>query len=565
MSVVSKYILLASVLVTGCSGQKTSNSICSAPNSILDAQKTSSSTWSSASAGLLLSTHYIAASPLWDSEQRLSKCNTKLELLDLEKGKVRLWSAAHCIRPLLLTSLKLAVRNEDSALGGFNIWELSHPMLEHAKTMRTAYNDLLPATQQNMRDRLVAAFDRSSMWVKDESSVLEPRTSCENLRWQTPADSMHALCFSIHDLSFLDIELPEPRSTKSRNLLQSLEPAGAAPAAQLIAEQRSIFMRRINLLAQTEWITSQEQNMTNYMKNPQVIIPSTDRIFGVVARLQKLVFDLPHPEESSFMTPVDVVTQDKPAGQNETLKVVSSGTYTSPRLSAPLNDVGVSCVRSLRKLNESGEVVTLSELEYRPHEYCPGGANPQPGHVWYREHQWARMIADLTVGAAQDYSSTVSSQLISDGALGDWKSRLSVVSNFSVDDKIDFFREESQQVSPFLNPLRIPAPALSEQLYGWQQFSSTGAFVLAMKKENAAVRFLKGDSGALLLLDGVPIAALHSVDGEETSGGASILPLPTISAEDDDEPVTTSSRATGTRQTVGAAGGKNAGVSCLMK
>lgn len=562
MSKVSRYMLLASLLFVGCSGQNTSNSICSMPNSILNAQKMSSSTGSRASAGLLLSTHYSAASPLWDAEQRLSKCNTKLELLDLEKGKVRLWSAAHCVRPLLLTSLKLAVRNEDSALGGFNIWELSHPMLEHAKTMRTAYNDLLPVTQQNMRDRLLAAFDRSFMWVKDDSSVLAPRTSCENLRWQTSADSMHALCFSIHDLNFLDVELPEPNSTKSQKLLQSLEPAGASPAAQLIAEKRSIFMRRINLLAQTEWITSQEQNMTNYMKNPQVIIPSTDRIFDVVARLQKKVFDLPHPEESSFMTPVDIVTQDKPAGQNETLKVVSSGTYTSPRLAAPLYDVGVSCVRSLQKLNENGEVVTVSELEYRPHEYCPGGANPQPGHVWYREYQWARMIADLAVGAAHEYSSTVSSQLVSEGALGDWKSRLSVVSNFSVDDKIDFFREESQQVSPFLNPLRIPASVLSAQLYGWQQFSSTGAFVLAMKKEDAAVRFLKGDSGALLLLDGVPIAALHSVDGEETSGGTSILPLPTLNDDDEEIPVSISTTPSGTRQTVGTDG--NGGISCFL-
>ncbi|MCA2959603.1 MAG: hypothetical protein IOD12_05075, partial [Silvanigrellales bacterium] len=41
------------------------------------------------------------------------------------------------------------------------------------------------------------------------------------------------------------------------------------------------------------------------------------------------------------------------------------------------------------------------------------------------------------------------------------------------------------------------------------------------------VKFEKGDSGSILTLDGVlPLLALHSVDGEETSGGASVVALP---------------------------------------
>lgn len=40
-----------------------------------------------------------------------------------------------------------------------------------------------------------------------------------------------------------------------------------------------------------------------------------------------------------------------------------------------------------------------------------------------------------------------------------------------------------------------------------------------------------GDSGTLLLVSGLPMAVLATVDGEKTSGGAAVLPLPKISDE----------------------------------
>jgi hypothetical protein len=47
-----------------------------------------------------------------------------------------------------------------------------------------------------------------------------------------------------------------------------------------------------------------------------------------------------------------------------------------------------------------------------------------------------------------------------------------------------------------------------------------------------------GDSGTLILADGLPMAVLATVDGEKTSGGSSVLPLPDIS--DDIEAISVS-------------------------
>lgn len=537
----------------GCGAKSsTANSNCSAVRSVLDGQKISQASFSNATAGLLLSTHFESESSTWDGPKKLSKCNTTLELLNAETAQVRLWTAAHCVTPLLLTSMKLAMRDENSSIGGFITWNLSHPILSKAEKMRKAYKEFAPNHYADARAKLLKAFDRSSMWLKDESSVLAPRTSCENLRWLAPADALHALCFSIHDLTHFDVTLPEPASEKSKALITALQNSNkTASTEEAIKEKRAIFLRRIGLMSQVSWIVSQEQNLTGYMKNPQNLLPSTDVIAAEVAQLQNEVFDLPHPEESSFMTPINVVTQDRPAGENQTLNVIKSGTYTSARLQNPLTDVVVSCVRTLQQWDSaSGTAKSVSNLEYRPHAYCPGGANPQPGHVWYREYQWGRMVSDLTIEAATNYASLVSQQLVSAGQLQNWTSRVSVVSNFSVDDQLDFFSHESEIVNPFLSALKIPAQLFSPQLFGWQGFVSTGAYMLATNKSSAKARFLKGDSGAMLLIDGVPVATLYSVDGEETSGGATIRALPTADAEDIGSGSQISDGANGTRSTV---------------
>lgn len=543
--------LLILPALSGCGAKSSAASgQCSTVQSILNGQQTSQASFSKASAGLLLSTHFETASSTWDAPQRLSKCNATIELLHAETKQLRLWTASHCVTPLLLTSLKLAMRDENSSIGGFVTWNLSHPILNKAEKMRKAYTEISPNSYSGAREKLLKAFDRSNMWVKDESSFLAPRTSCENLRWLTPADALHALCFTVHDLIHYDITLPEPESEKSKELISALQKNNkSASTEQAIAEKRALFLRRIGLLSQIEWITTQEQNLVGYLNNPQSGLPSTEVIAAGVARLQKEVFDLPHPEESSFMTPINVTTQDQPTGSNQTLSVIKSGTYSSTRLTSPLNDVTVACVRSLRKW-ESGVVKTLSELEYRPHAYCPGGANPQPDHVWYREYQWSRMVTDLTLGAAKDYTNAVSQQIVSSGVLGDWASRVSVVSNFSVDDQIDFFNQEPDAVSPFLSALKIPATLFSDKLYGWNGFVNTGAFMLALKKDSVKARFLKGDSGAMLLLDGVPIATLYSVDGEETSGGASIRALPTAESEEVSSGAQVTGSAAGSRSSV---------------
>jgi hypothetical protein len=552
--------------LVGCGGKTTGlPGQCSTTKAIINAQTAPIPTFSKTNAGLLLTTHHDTLSANWDGNISLSKCNVFLELLNAASGQIRMWTASHCIRPLRLTSLKLALRDESSSIGGFVTWNLSHPVLDKATKMRAAWSEFPPYSYAGTRDKLDFAFDRGAMWVNDQTSVLAPRTSCENLRWLTQADTVHALCFSIHDLMSLDVTLPDLESSKSQALIAALKTnSKSAITEQAIAEKRAIFQRRIGLFSQMQWITSQEQTLTGYIKNPQATLPSTDPIAAIIARLQKDVFDLPHPEESSFMTPITVTTQDKPAGQNEALNVIVSGNYSSPRLSSPLNDVTVACVRPLKKL-VSGVLQTSSELEYRPHAYCPGGTTPQDGHVWYREYQWSRMIGDLTIAATSDYANAISQQLVIEGQPRDWESRVSIVSNFALDDRIDFLSNEPDVVSPFLSAFKIPAALVSNQLYGWNAFTSTGAFLVAMKRDSAKARFLKGDSGSLLLLDGVPIATLYSVDGEETSGGASIRALPTAESEESTDSTQVSGSATGTRSTVenSTSSGGKIGINCF--
>ncbi|MEN9529743.1 MAG: hypothetical protein RI932_1616, partial [Pseudomonadota bacterium] len=43
-----------------------------------------------------------------------------------------------------------------------------------------------------------------------------------------------------------------------------------------------------------------------------------------------------------------------------------------------------------------------------------------------------------------------------------------------------------------------------------------------------------GDSGSLFLLGGLPLAVVATVDGQETSGGTSLLPLPNNNEEEDE-------------------------------
>lgn len=51
---------------------------------------------------------------------------------------------------------------------------------------------------------------------------------------------------------------------------------------------------------------------------------------------------------------------------------------------------------------------------------------------------------------------------------------------------------------------------------------------LNLNKGYGQLRLTPGDSGTLVLADGLPMAVLTTVDGEKTSGGSSVLPLPEI-------------------------------------
>jgi hypothetical protein len=54
---------------------------------------------------------------------------------------------------------------------------------------------------------------------------------------------------------------------------------------------------------------------------------------------------------------------------------------------------------------------------------------------------------------------------------------------------------------------------------------------LNLSKGYGQLRLTPGDSGSLILADGLPMAVLATVDGEKTSGGSAVLPLPEIGNE----------------------------------
>ena len=56
-----------------------------------------------------------------------------------------------------------------------------------------------------------------------------------------------------------------------------------------------------------------------------------------------------------------------------------------------------------------------------------------------------------------------------------------------------------------------------------------------LNKGYAQLRLRPGDSGSMILAGGLPIAVLATVDGEKTSGGAAVLPLPEINSDEEDE------------------------------
>jgi hypothetical protein len=340
-----------------------------------------------------------------------------------------------------------------------------------------------------------------------------------------------------------DINLPDPESPKSQALLESLSRFQKNSSTEAkVAEKRNTFLRRIDVASQSEWIIHEGNVIRTWMNGfSAASMPSFADVIVVSEELNRTVFSLPHPEESSFMVPIQVTTQDAvPPAQNKALELVHQGKYISPRTTSLVNkdvdNVGVTCYRQLRKYNAStGKVETIPELELRPHEYCAGGAKFQPDHFWNRDRPWAAMMGDLTLGAAQDFAAAVKGALLESSQLNEQMSRFSVVSNFENEDLLVFEASESLVVSPFLRHLMLPIHYLTQELFGFQNFDQTGAMLVSMPRSDIKVRFQKGDSGAIMLLDGIPVATLYSVDGEETSGGAAILPLPDI-ADDVSEP-----------------------------
>ena len=71
----------------------------------------------------------------------------------------------------------------------------------------------------------------------------------------------------------------------------------------------------------------------------------------------------------------------------------------------------------------------------------------------------------------------------------------------------------------------IPSVASPETL--GKAGSSARSYLFKSKNGRESVQFGPGDSGSILLLKGIPIATMSHKDGEETSGGASVINLPT--------------------------------------
>jgi len=486
-------------------------------------------------AGLLLSTHRrIDDSPRLplSDETDLSKCNVFMELLNKESASIRLWTASHCIRRLTLTSLTLAVRDKNSATGGFLTWKIHHELISKAQKMQSTYDRLGGYT--DAKNRLARAWDRRRMTVFGDNALLSPRVSCENLRWSEQAHNRHSLCFSVFDLMHLDITLPDPTSPKSKALMNAFSLLRKNTATETrLAEKRNNFLRRIDVTSQSEWIIHIGNLVRTWMSGFSISsLPMFSEEVIHLEDLNRNVFSLPHREEFSFITPQNVTTEDAiPPALNTTLQVIHAGTYTSPRTT--INAVNVSCYRQLRRYNSStGNVETIPQLELRPHEFCAGGERQQVDHFWNRDRPWSEMMADMTLGAAQDYAQEVKSVLLETAVTSEQLSRLKVVSHFEVEDNLNFEAHDSEDVSPFLRHLTLPVQTLTTQLKGLASFEQTGALLFSLPSSEVNARFQRGDSGAILLLDGVPVATLYSVDGEETSGGASIRSLPEAHSEE---------------------------------
>ncbi|MEY3901238.1 MAG: hypothetical protein RL189_544 [Pseudomonadota bacterium] len=544
--------------VSGCApGASSKADTCSQPQSVLQTDIFNDPLNLDAPAGLLLSTHKRADESgrmLLSEETELSKCNVFMELLNKELATVRLWTASHCIRRLTVTSMSLAVRDKSSPTGGFLTWELQHEILSKAETMQQVYDHLGGYTDE--KNRLARAWDRRRMMVYGDNALLTPRVSCENLRWSEQADNRHSLCFSVFDLMSFDIVLPEGTSARTKSLLESLSRFKKNQTTELsLAEKRNTFLHRLDLTSQSEWIIHIGNMVRTWMSGfSAAALPMFSEEVLLMEKLNRNVFSLPQAEEWSFIRPEPVTTQDAiPPNSNTTYQVIHKDTYVSPRTT--INNVKVACYRQLRKYNPAtGKVDIVAELELRPHEYCAGGAKQQADHFWNRDREWSLMMADMTVGAAQDYAQSVKDILLASATGSEQLNRLSVVSNFENEDTVNFDARETEDVSPFLRHLVLPAKTLTTNLNGLQNFQQTGAILFSLPREAVKARFQKGDSGAILLLDGVPVATLYSVDGEETSGGASIRSLPDASPEDG-APVASSGTVASGRKASLATGG----------
>jgi hypothetical protein len=514
---------------------------CSKVQSIISTDSANDNKAESANGGLLIATHYkFSKQNLKNSlteEQENTQCNAVVELLSETPPTLRLWTASHCIKPLSITSLTLAVRNSSSGSGEFIKWSINHSILSKAEKMREAYARFSGPYLAMERERLYRAFDRRSMLIEGSDTVLSPRVSCENLRWSQQADERHSLCFSIFDLMHLDFELPDSSSDKSRWLLEQVKKANIAQSTKTIIEKkRDNFLRKINTTSQAEWIIHEGNRVRQYMSSyPQTSFPFFANDIFEIEKLNREVFSLPHPEEWSFMTPENFVTQDTPPNAHANYTAINRGTYISPRKTIP--DVNVTCHRQLHRYNtDTGQVDILPQLEVRPHEYCPGGELFQPDHFWNRDRPWSWMMADMTVGAAQDYSRAIFDAFKESSLPATDLGRFEVASTFGLNNTLGFDNMLAELTTPLMRHLKLPITTVSEDLFGFENIENTGAFLLSIPKSESRVRFLKGDSGSIILLDGVPVATLYSVDGEETSGGASMLPLPSIAEDDNNSP-----------------------------
>jgi|GEM_PF-3476371 len=106
--------------------------------------------------------------------------------------------------------------------------------------------------------------------------------------------------------------------------------------------------------------------------------------------------------------------------------------------------------------------------------------------------------------------------------LDEKRAQLSVAGNFSGSNAFGTVALTAAEVTP-----NTP-PGPTQTMTRWQDnrpYSRT--FLLrALSEADAPIKFTSGDSGAMLLADGLPVAILSHVDGHETSGGASVIPLP---------------------------------------